>query len=311
MEQKKTNKTNSKSVKVSSEDIAHLREYSKQRSETNAKSIAKRKRGDILTVLGILFIIFLIGFGAVSLIKGLGNKDEKKEMIKVPLVIDFEKDLSEEAYSTLNDGASKEGLTAYDLDLDNLFTGAGVEAPDINLLTRDNKILNLSKIDGPVVVEFIADWCTYCQMESQLYLNDTIDAMPDVTFVQILLTGGEEEFAKFYRAAQNDPHPKLIMGFGNSELDQWLTKARFESFPSFYFIDKNKKVNGFELGAAEVSTIKAIGNVAFGNGVPLYEMKDTMGTSLTERMRRVNIAIDYINSLESIDVPKELIEESN
>lgn len=258
-----------------------------------------------LLIVFVLFVALLV----VTILNPLftNTKQDNKDTETVQLVTDYASLLSEETISAYEEVLKDYLYTPRDLIDQDTFIGLGSNKPDITLETYEGKQINIAEIKGKVILEVIADWCGYCQKESAENLDELVAKYDDVTFVQYMLTGGKQQVEDFYAQAGVDMNENIIVVLENEALTDYLTQNNFKSFPTFLCFDENKCV-GSILGAVENNYFDACMALLYSDK-PLYEVKTVHNLMLGEEIRRINIAINYINELTEIDVPKELLNE--
>ena len=251
----------------------------------------------LTVLLGILLMFFCL--------PGLLKKSDKTEVEteKIRLVDNYAELLSEEEVERLNEAAGKD-FSSVDILKESYFFGFGMEKPDINIETYTGETINLAQIEGDLILEVIADWCSYCQSESKGKLNQLISKYPDVTFIQYMQTGGKEEVESFYDEVGTPPDRRLVIAYANDEFNNWLREADFASYPTFYLFNE-EKIAGTVLGAVDNNYFIASCNIAYSK--PLYEAKTADGENLSEAIRKQSKARQYISELKEIDVPREYL----
>ena len=313
------NKENEK-PQISQEQLDNLR----SRGVVYKKDIEKAEKARNLKTIAFLAIVGLLIFGIFYIPSKIGKKEETKpepvepdvidysgKMEDVPLYIDYANDIDNDAWDCLSSAAAKAGTTTDALYLQEIFLGSGTEKPDVELTTNKDEKINLKDIEGKIVLEVIADWCHYCQLESTDYLTQAMQDLSDATFVQYMHTGGEDQVRDFYTAINMNPQRGLKVVYQNDELDSWLYEVGFNSYPSFIFIDENGKVSAFFAGVMMPEVFNGVANVAYESPIKTYQMKTKDGQDLVELARKVKIANQYRDSLLDIMVPVEMLYPQN
>lgn len=254
----------------------------------------------ILIAILIPLATFYLGFNVSTII----NKKPNEEMETIPLNIDIESQLSAESIDLI-----KPIIEKYDLSFDSVvnedfFIGNAVNAPDIDLLTNTGEIINLSTFKGPIVLEIIADWCTYCQEDTALFLEDRISTYPDITYIQYIYTGAEDQMNEFYKTAGIEIPEGVIVAYACDDFTSWLEGVEFKSFPTFYFFDENKKLCGCHIGADEANVFLATQEIALLSNFKTYEdFKTFDNEEMYKFLNKVKKAREYYESAQEIIVP--------
>lgn len=265
----------------------------------------KIKENISLPLCFILILIpvltFLVGF---NISNALSNT-QSEEMETIPLYIDVEKQLSSESLQLIGPIIQDYGLAMNNVVNEDFFRGNGVETPDIDLLTSDGKTINLSKINGPIVLEVVADWCKFCREDAALYQKSRIESHPEITHIQYIYTGGEAEMLNFYNTAGIEKPDEVVVVYSRNDFSNWLLDNGFtESFPAFYFFDTDKKVSGVHLGADEPEIYDATLDIALAKNFKTYELKTITGDTMIELCRKIKLAKEYYEETNEIIMPK-------
>lgn len=271
------------------------------------KSLEKYSVPKFLVAIVTLLILVLI-FGLI-----VSNKNTAKEDVTtVSLSSEVTEMFNESDLNKLADASS----VSLD-DLTNFLTSdtlgsVGAEMPSIELQKYNSEeTINLADYKGKkVIFEVIADWCSYCQEMSKEYLDDIIEANPDITFIQYMQSGVKEEVEAFYETINKEPNENLIIVYTSEEMNSWLEQHSFDSYPSFYLFNEDGLLAGREVGLLSAdSFVKKFMPIVYNQTLPLYELKTTNGQTIAEAIQYKNIAYEYMNQLTEIDVPNSFIKE--
>ncbi len=114
------------------------------------------------------------------------------------------------------------------------------EAPDFTVYDENGQAVNLSDYFGkPVVLNFWASWCYYCK-EEMPYFNEAYMNYPDVQFLMINVTDGNQETMESAGAflEENDyAFPVLY----DTDLDAACTYGAY-GLPMTVFIDRDGNI---------------------------------------------------------------------
>lgn len=157
-------------------------------------------------------------------------------------------------------GSNSRGGTTASTARDRYMLPAGTQAPDFTLPATDGKTYSLSQFKGkPVLLEFMAPWCPYCQRDSPI-LNQVYDVYAskgvEVLGVNATIYGRNYEDndkslitmddQKWYADTFGVKYPLLFdepATAGDGSLDTpERTVYGIQAYPSLYILDKNGKV---------------------------------------------------------------------
>lgn len=126
------------------------------------------------------------------------------------------------------------------------------EAPDFTVYDSEGNKVSLSDLQGkPVVMNFWASWCTYCEDEFP-YFEDAYERYGDeVTFMMINASETQDVIDTYI-----DEEGYSFPVYNDAERDA-ATKYDISSVPATYFIDENGRIAKEIIGATDKETILA------------------------------------------------------
>lgn len=188
---------------------------------------------------------------------------------------------------------------------ENFFDFTGKNADDL-FFDNDEISLALSDIEGPIVVQIVADWCDYCVQETDISLDKIIEDHPNCTFIQYMASGGQEAIDRFYEKIGRPANKKLFLAYSSPVIDNFIGTGYKMSYPSMLFIDKAHIVKGYADGELTTKMFDAIYTIT--NSYQTQDVVTEYGEKIADALAKKQKALKYIETLEYIDVPKEELE---
>ena len=112
-------------------------------------------------------------------------------------------------------------------------------APDLEVLTLNQQLINLQQMDKPVLVYFWATWCPICGFE-----EGTIQSLSkDYPVITVALQSGDDETLKNYLKA-NDLNFTVINDDDGEISGQWGVRG----VPASFIIDVDNKISHRSVG---------------------------------------------------------------
>ena len=140
-----------------------------------------------------------------------------------------------------------------------------IEAPDFTVTDWEGNSVNLSDFEGkPVVINFWATWCGYCQMEMPDFENKYKEYEGKINFLMVNVTDGNRETvdtAKSYIEKSGYTFPVYF----DTELDASNTYGAY-SLPMTLFIDAD--------GYAIAQATGMIGSELLQKGIDMIYMAE-------------------------------------
>lgn len=291
---KKTNKTvkTAKNVKKEVEN--------KCTPNINAQKIDISKIS-LTTIFATVIAACLIITGIYALGESRGKKKALSEYEWLPTRININDELSKE---TIDKYESETKIVDESFTLDRFFTEeksmVGVRFPNIDLETYNGETINLSKLEGKVVVEVVADWCGYCQDETASHLDNIVAQNGDVTFVQYMSTGGKDEVDSFYKQASHKMNDNIVVVLQNGDMDEWLQNNGLNSYPTFVYAN-NRKTIVAEPGEVDDVYFKTAKYLFMDSAI--FGEKTNSGDTLLQLYKKQSRAIEFMNNTNKILVP--------
>lgn len=191
-----------------------------------------------------------------------------------------------------------------DITIEN-FLATGKEVSPIRLSGVNISNKSIRDIDGPVVIDVVADWCEFCQEETREHLDNIIEQHPDVTIIQYIISGGEAEKDALYANANATQNPNLIVAYNDETFKSWLkNELQLEYLPGKIFVGSDNIIKLTYTGLMDEDMFTKYCNLAFGEKDPA-NFTTVDGYSLQEGFARSDYALQYINSLTEITIPSD------
>ncbi|MBQ3045310.1 MAG: TlpA family protein disulfide reductase [Clostridia bacterium] len=128
------------------------------------------------------------------------------------------------------------------------------KAPDFTVVDYNGNEVRLSDFRGkPVVLNFWATWCYYCDVEMPDF-NEAYKEYPDVQFMMVNATDGVRETvesAKNY--IENEGYDFDV--FFDTQYDA-VNSYYVRSFPTTFFIDKEGNLVVYQSGMLDMDSLK-------------------------------------------------------
>ena len=201
----------------------------------------------------------------------------------------FPEDIQQEIYSM--------GLTMEDGEVSVL----GADLSGYKFTTADGKEASLPK-EGPYILEVVGSWCGYCQALTSAVIDSGL--YKQIPVYQYFMYGEAADIASFYEAVGVAKPDEITAFVGNETFEALLQQHEFYSVPLTLVVNSNGKVSFTHLGYMPAEDYKNF--IDYGLAAKLYETKVEGKYSLPEYLARQDKIRAYINSLEEIEVPKEI-----
>lgn len=130
-----------------------------------------------------------------------------------------------------------------------------VTAPDFIVLDAQGKEVHLSDFKGkPVVINFWASWCGYCDLEMPDFQKVYDTQKEDVVFMMININDGKRETQETATAYLKEKNITLPVYFANG--GDILENYDANTLPTTYIIDKDGNFYGYAKGAVDSETLE-------------------------------------------------------
>ena len=243
----------------------------------------------------LLATILLLLVGCTPAGKGddQGKASSDMEVVKI----------YKEPYSTLLDENTQSELYSKGLGMeDNEIAILGQKLSSYSFTTSDGQAINLPE-NSAYVLEIVGSWCGYCQaLTSVVVRNGINDRVP---VYQYFMYGTPEDIETFYQGAEVEKPDSIVALVENEDFQMWLQQHEFYSVPLTLVVNDTGRISMSHLGYMDAEPYASLIN--YGLGAKLYDTK-VDGVSLAEFIKRQDAVRAYINSLEEIAVPKELLD---
>lgn len=183
-----------------------------------------------------------------------------------------------------------------------LLSFAGTEFPKLTFKSYDGKEVKLPE-GKTIFFEIVSPWCHFCQdMTKNKVVDKVMENFKDVEYYQYFGSATENDVKSFYEATESEIPAGLNVLIGNEEFDNWLSINEFYSIPMVMVINSEGKVGLSHIGLSEPETFNELVALTMNEmNKPLKGMEK----NFYEYMKDQRAALDYIDDLEEITVPKE------
>ncbi len=128
------------------------------------------------------------------------------------------------------------------------------KAPDFTVLDEDGNKVKLSDFKGkPVVLNFWATWCYYCDKEMPDF-DAAAKKYPDVQFLMVNATDGVEETVEKAKKYIEDKGFEFPVFF-DTEMEA-VINYNITGFPSTYLLDKDGNLVAYRSGMMDLETLE-------------------------------------------------------
>lgn len=119
----------------------------------------------------------------------------------------------------------------------------GKDFPDFELTTMTGKQVKLSDYKGKrVVIEMVANWCSFCQEASKNYIDAALEANPDLEFLQLFIEGDEEEVKAFYETIGKPDSDLSNVIPASKDTMLIANEINLNGFPTAVFVNTEGKI---------------------------------------------------------------------
>lgn len=212
--------------------------------------------------------------------------------------------LSADSKDKLKNALSDSSLNLDEVVTDEFFNLNGQDITDLHFVNQD-LTLALSDIDSPIVIQVVSDWCSWCIDETKNTLDTLVETHPDTRFIQYMASGGQNEIDNFYTQIGKKPNPNVFVAYSTLEVNELFKNIQM-SYPCMIFVNSEHKITGYFTGSITAKTFDTLYTMC--NSINTYELTTQDGDTLLDFINKKEIARNYINKLEYIDVPKEEFE---
>ena len=161
----------------------------------------------------------------------------------------------------------------------------GKNIPDVTLTDYNGNSIDLSSLNGKVVIEVVATYCSHCKEQSKTNNVALANALGDVTFVQYFANGDKEMIDAFYTEVGESIPDNIIVVPKNEELSNMLEKQySLSATPTFYFFNEGS-LTWAKIGQTTVDDLSLFSDIAFNNALDLNNLVDDNGTSIFDYVR--------------------------
>lgn len=192
-------------------------------------------------------------------------------------------------FDTLDEDVQEVLLTATNgvMISNTFFSMLGLELPgDITLYDYYGNTVYLSDYEGEqIVLEIVASWCSYCMYESLNYIDEIIEAYPDITFIQYFASGNDGDIDSFYVSIEKELPENVVIIQENDTFNDWLTDVGLTTVPTFYFVNEDLQTVWYHSGLLSVDDFDLIVPVAYGGDVDLTSLVNIAGLTYGETIR--------------------------
>lgn len=232
------------------------------------------------------------------LITGCSVKKEEYDIIEPA---------TRESVSLFDEAGTEKIVSFYnDESTINNFTMIGTTLPNLVLERYNGDTVNPSEVKGKVVVEYVANWCGYCQQQEKENIDNVVEVLNKngITFFQMFVEGDNEEVSTFMQEAEKDPSRNNPI-LGNEDLYNYAKETGIPGFPCLVFYDETGKASWAHVGLTEGSEVEKILEVAFDD--PLYNHFETETATRTIDDVKKDLGEEFVEKVKSLSdtVPME------
>ena len=188
--------------------------------------------------------------------------------------------LNDDTYNFLYDANDHEKLDT--TSLKNL----GKDLLDYTLYDYYGNVINLSDYkDSKLVIELVADYCSYCKNETMTYIDDLKESLGDITLIQYFMSGDSEGIESFYKDIEKAiPNNIIVIPCVKDFSSLMQNTYDLEATPTFLFFN-NGKLTWYRVGTTGTYELNMFYDIAFENVLDLNDLVDEDGNSIFSYLR--------------------------
>lgn len=180
------------------------------------------------------------------------------------------------------------------------FTLVGSELLDADLERYDGSTINLANLEGKTVVEYVANWCTYCNEQEKSNIDAVKEVLEEngINFVQVFVQGTKEEVDAFMQTAGKEAlrnNPVIA----NDEMYSYAEKVGIPGFPSIVFYDEEHKARWIHVGLTPAEEVEKLLKVAYDED-PLYNHLAEQTTTRTIEDLKADLGEEFVNKVSEL-----------
>ncbi len=188
--------------------------------------------------------------------------------------------LNSDTYNLLYEANNQEILDT--TSLKNL----GKDLLDYTLYDYYGNVVNLSDYkDSKLVIELVADYCSYCKNETMTYIDDLKESLGDITLIQYFMSGDSEGIESFYKDIEKAiPNNIIVIPCVKDFSSLMQNTYDLEATPTFLFFN-NGKLTWYRVGTTSTYELNMFYDIAFENVLDLNDLVDEDGNSIFSYLR--------------------------